>query len=100
MLRFVQDQSQPLRQVWQAVRFVDDRKFLSGLMTLQYFARVARSEQDPHVLVQLPRFASKFNAVHSVWHHDIAEQKFELLAASEHRDGVLAISCTNDLITE
>src|SRR5882757_8942355 len=52
MLRFVQDQPQPLRQVWQAVRFVDDRKFLGGMMTLQYFTRVARSEQDPYVLVQ------------------------------------------------
>jgi len=52
MLRFVQDQSQPLRQVCQAVRFVDDRKLLSGLMTLQYFTGVARSEQDAYVLVQ------------------------------------------------
>jgi hypothetical protein len=46
MLRLAQDQPQPLGQVWQAVGFMDDRKFISGVMTLHHVIRVARSEQN------------------------------------------------------
>jgi hypothetical protein len=40
---------------------------------------------------QSSRFAGKLNAIHSVWHHDIAEQEFKFLATLEHLDGLRTI---------
>jgi hypothetical protein len=53
-----------------------------------------------YFLAQLSRFAGKLNAVHSVRHHDIAEQELKFLAALEHLDGLRAIPSAENPIAE
>src|SRR6267142_1754529 len=69
-------------------------------MSFQYIPRVARGEQNLDAFAQPPRFAGKLNAVHAVWHHDIAKQQLKFLATLEHLDGLRAIPGAKNLIAE
>src|SRR3954447_8949626 len=77
ILGFLEDGPQAARQVSEAERFVDDRKLADRSMPLHHVPRIARSEQDFDVFVPLSGFAGKLDAIHSVWHHDIAEQELK-----------------------
>jgi hypothetical protein len=59
-------------------------------MSFQHIPCVARGEQVD-AFAQRSRFAGKLNAIHSVWHHDIAEQELKILAILEHLDGLRTI---------
>ena len=52
------------------------------------------------MLVPLSGFAGKLNAIHSVWHHDIAEQEVKFLATLEHLDGLRTIPGAKHPIAE
>ena len=82
----MQDRPQAPRQVCLAERFVHDRELAYRLMSFQHIPRVARGEQDLDAFAQPPRFAGKLNAVHAVWHHDIAKQQLKFLATLVHPD--------------
>src|SRR5262245_10259325 len=90
-LCFAQHCLEALRQFGKTKRLAYYRKFVRRIVLLQEISRIARGEQDLHARPQSPRFARQFNSAHAVRHHDVAQQKVELLIAPKHLERLRAV---------